>query len=224
MIPALVTLFRDENSVRLLQENLPRAFEVADAESRRVQQRRGGQTHEAVGQEVGATRERIIIAYLRHALGEIHITLPTANTAMRDVLVFGEPLEIKTATRNGKVKAKWTADTASAESDIDAFEFTSDLLLVRIWWGMERDSLFYIPKEVLQSLAKKSGNANFLKSATGTNNRGIDIAPWFVDAAQQHNETVRVPIWWEQRNIKIDPMARWMGFWADQRDRDPLYA
>ena len=96
MNTALVTLFRDEHYVGLLQQGLPRAFEVADAEARRIQQRRDGHTYEAVGQEVGVVREKILVSFLRHTLGDMHITLPAANTSMRDVMVLGQPLEIKT--------------------------------------------------------------------------------------------------------------------------------
>ena len=223
MNPALITLFRSEHYVELLRQNLPRAFEVADAESRRIQQRKGGVTYESVGQEVGVVREKILTAYLRHTLGDMHIELPTANSPMRDVLIFGHPLEIKTVTGRGKVKAKWTADTASARSDISRFSFTSDLLLVRIWWDAEKDSVFYVPVEALQERAGKHDATNYLISATGTNNRGIDIAPWFMDSAEGHQNTVRIGIDWQRRGIRIDPMARWMAYWADQRDRDPLY-
>lgn len=220
---ALSMLFAHQPSVRLLQENLPRAFEVADAESRRIQQRTGGKTYESVGQEVGVVRERILIAYLRHVLGDIHIELPSANTSMRDVLVFELPLEIKTVTGNGRVKAKWTADAESAQRDIVDFAFDADLLLTRIWWGQERDSVFYIPSEALKSVAAAHSPGEFLISARGTNNRGIDIAPWFMQAAENHPDSASISINWERRNIAIDPMARWLGFWADQRDRDPLY-
>ncbi len=223
MNPTLITLFRNADYVELLRQNLPRAFEVADAEARRVQQRKTGLTYESVGQEVGVVREKIIIAYLRHTLGDMHIDLPAANSPMRDVLIFGQPLEIKTVTRNGKVKAKWTADTASAESDISEFEFTSDLLLVRIWWETERDSVFYIPMEVLQELAGQHGSSRYLTSATGTNNRGIDIAPGFMDAAESHRDTVRIAVNWQRSGIRIDPMARWMAYWSDRGGRDPLY-
>ena len=223
MNPTLITLFRDERYVELLRQNLPRAFEVADAESRRIQQRKGGRTYESVGQEVGVVREKILIAYLRHTVGDMHIELPTTNSAMRDVLILGHPLEIKTATGSGKVKAKWTADTASAQSDISRFEFTADLLLVRIWWDKEQDSVFYIPVEVLQKLAGQHTAGDYLSSASGTNNRGIDIKAWFITAAEGHQDTVRIPINWRRVGIRIDPMARWMAYWADQRDRDPLY-
>ncbi len=224
MIPELVTLFRNEYYVELLRHNLPRAFEVADAESRRIQQRRGGQTYESVGQEVGVVRERILVSFLRHTLGDMHIELPTANTAMRDVMVFQQPLEIKTATRDGLVTAKWTADTESASRDIGGFEFTADLLLARIWWGMDKDSIFYIPQEVLREVAAGQEPADYLSSAQGTNNRGIKIKAGFINQAQEHPATVRIPIYWERSDIRLDPMARWMGFWSDRGGRDPLYA
>ena len=223
MNSALIRLLRNNNYVTLLQRNLPRAFEVADAEARRVHQRKGSRTYEAPGQEVGVVRERILIAYLRHILGDMHVELPRANTAMRDVLIFGEPLEIKTVTKNGKVKVKWTADAESVQRDLVDFEFTADLLLVRIWWGIKKDSIFYIPLDVLQEIANCLDPADYLSSATGTNNRGIDIKPAFLDSAQQHQNTIRIPIEWEERDIRIDPMARWMAYWTDRRDRDPLY-
>ena len=223
MNSSLVTLFTDLHYVQLLRQHLPRAFEVAGAESLRVQHRQGGLTHETVGQEVGVVRERILVAYLRYALGDVNISLPRANSSMRDVLVYGQPLEIKTASKNGLVTAKWTADTESANRDISSFEFTADLLLVRIWWGVEIDSLFYIPMEVLREIADRHEPSDYLSSARGTNNRGIKIRARFMTLAQEHLDTVRVPIHWRSSNINLDPMARWMAYWANPSDRDPLY-
>lgn len=223
MIPELVNLFGDEHYVELLREKLPRAFEVADAESRRIQQKKGGRTYESVGQEVGVLRERILVAFLRRALGDMHIQLPSANTSMRDVLVFGKPLEIKTATRAGKVKVKWTADTLSAQRDIESFEFTSDMLLVRIWWDEERDSLFHIPVEALADLADGMDPEAYIAGAAGTNNRGIEFKASFLDQAEKHPYTTRIPIDWKRSDIRIDPMERWLSFWANTSGRDPLY-
>ena len=220
---ALISLFKNHRLVDSIREGLPRAFEVADAESRRVQQKQGGKTYEAVGQEVGVVRERILVAFLRHALGDISIELPSANLSMRDVLVSGKPLEIKTVTANGELTAKWTADTQSVNRDISAFQFTADLLLVRIWWGEERDSLFYIPLEVLQEIADGRKAAEYLSSAQGTNNRGIKIKNWFINQARDNCQTVRIPINWQRGNLTLDPMARWMAYWANRSDRDPLY-
>ena len=219
----LITLLRDEYAVELLRHNLPRAFEVADAESRRIQKRRGGKTYEAVGQEVGVVREKILTAYLRHTLGDFNIDLPTTNSAMQDVMVFGNPLEIKTVTGGGSVKAKWTADTESAQRDISQFHFSADLLLVRIWWETEKDSLFYIPHEVLNGVAGDRPPATYLSVSSGTNNRGINIAAEFMQAVENHQDTVRIAINWQRLGMKIDPMARWLAYWTDQRGRDPLF-
>ena len=223
MIPELVNLFGDETYVELLRQKLPRAFEVADAESRRIQQRKGGNTYESVGQEVGVLRERILVAFLRRALGDIHIELPTANTSMRDVLVFGKPLEIKTVTGTGKVKVKWTADTLSAQKDIESFEFTSDILLVRIWWGYERESLFHIPVEALADVADGLEPGSYITGAAGTNNRGIEFANSFLSRAEKHPYTTRVRIDWKRSDIRLDPMERWLGYWSNTSGRDPLY-
>ena len=219
----LVSLFQNHPYVEKLQQGLPKAFAVADAESRRIQQRRGGKTYESIGQEVGVARERILVAFLRYALGDMHIQTPTANSPMRDVLVFGLPLEIKTSTKDGLVTAKWTADTESANRDISSFEFTADLLLVRIWWGAKKDSLYYIPVEALQETANGHKPAGYLSSAQGTNNRGIKITNWFMSEAQGHPGTIRVPVDWRIEQVNLDPMGRWMGYWSGQGGRDPLY-
>lgn len=223
MNAALANLFTNDYYIAQLQQKLPYAFEVAEAESRPIQQKRGGPTYETVGPEVGLVREKILVAFLRHTLGDMNIDLPRANTSMRDVMVFGEPLEIKTATKRGKVKAKWTADAESARNDIKSFEFTSDLLLVRIWWGEEKDSVFYIPVETLKDISNGASPADYISGAAGTNNRGIEFAQWFLDKAEYHPNTVRIHIPWQKRNIDIDPMGRWMGYWAGHGGRDPLY-
>lgn len=222
MNPALITLFRDEHYIELLRHNLPLAFEVADAECKRVQWRKGRPPVEMPGPEVGLAREKILISYLRHTLGDMHVELPSATSSMRDVMIFGKPLEIKTATGASSVKAKWTADATAAKQDVASFQFTADLLLVRIWWGAEKDSIFYIPVEVLAELADKHQTTSLLTGAGGTS-KGIDIKRWFMDAAQQHYNTVRISIDWQRTNIRIDPMARWMAFWTDRRNQDPLY-
>lgn len=223
MIPQLVKLFEEEEYIALLRNKLPRAFEVADGEAKRIQQRKGSQTHESVGQEVGVIRERILVAFLRRSLGDMHVQMPRANEAMRDVMVFGKPLEIKTAGRNGSLKAKWTADTLSAQKDIKAFKFTSDLLVVRIWWELERDSLFYIPVEVLDEIAEGLTTNEYISGAVDTNNRGIEFNRAFMEKAEQHILTTRVSIYWEKCNIPIDPTERWLAYWSNTSFRDPLY-
>ena len=222
MNQALITLFRNDDYVELLRQNLPQAFELADGEMRRMQQRKDGTIYSQVNPAVGLLRENILVAFLAHTLGDMHVVLPDTNSAMKDVEVFGKPLEVKTATENGSVKAKWTADTVSAKNDINRFEFTSDLLLVRIWWGKERDSVFYVPVEVLQELTETQLARNYLTSASGTNNRGIEISKSFLARAEQHDKTIRIPIRWCRSNMRVDPLARWRPIWSDSNYRDLL--
>ena len=125
---------------------------------------------------------------IRH-LGSTNVQLPMPGTAGIDTLIHNIPLEIKTATKRGLVTAKWTADTESADQVLNNFTFTSDMLLVRIWWGKNQDSVFYIPLEVLQETATKK--PNFLKSQTGTNNRGVQGQRRFHEGhrnSQEHSE------------------------------------
>ena len=219
MISEVISLLNDEYYAGQLRSKLPFAFEVAEAECRRIQMRKGT-THETTGQEVGLLREKVLVAFLRHTLGDMHITLPSANTSMLDVLVFGKPLEVKTATENGGVKAKWTADADSAMKDISGFKFSADLLLarIRIWWGQDKEGLFYIPVEVLQEVGKGVDPSGFLSGAAGTNNRGIEFKRWFMKNIEQHPNTIRLSIPWVKSGINIDPMERWLKYWASIAD------
>ena len=81
---------------------------------------------------------------------------------MVDARVGGIPLEIKTVTGNGDVTCKWTVDSASVGRAMEAFDFSADMWLVRIWWEQEKKSVFYIPMEVLSD--KRLDIPSFWKS------------------------------------------------------------
>ena len=202
----LQDLLANNEFIRLVREGLPYAFEIANSEHRRKQ---GG-----VGPEVGITRERILLGLLTTQLGKENVVLPSSNNAMQEIVVAGIPLDIKTATKNGSVKAKWTVDDKSAQEVIDNFEFESDLLLVRIWWCEERDSVFYIPREVLVNVAE-GWDGEYLNIHTGTNNRGIEIVRAFMRAVEHHDHTLRLSIQWHRSNDPLpDPINRWIDFWS----------
>ena len=202
----LQDLLTDNEFIRLVREGLPYAFEIANSEHRRKQ---GG-----VGPEVGITRERILLGLLTTQLGKENVVLPSSNNAMQEIVVAGIPLDIKTATKNGSVKAKWTVDDKSAQEVIDNFEFESDLLLVRIWWCEERDSVFYIPREVLVNVAE-GWDGEYLNIHTGTNNRGIEIVRAFMRTVEHHDHTLRLSIQWHRSNDPLpDPINRWIDFWS----------
>ena len=204
----LRNLLTNNEFICLVREGLPYAFEVANSEHRR---RQGG----AVGPEVGITRERIVLGLLTTQLGKDNVILSSSNNAMQEIAIAGMPLDIKTATKNGSVKAKWTVDDRSAQEVIDSFEFKSDLLLVRIWWNEERDSVFYVPREVLVNVAKE-WDGEYLNIHTGTNNRGIEIVSAFMRTVESHDDTLRLSIQWHRSNEPLpDPIDRWIHFWSN---------
>ena len=213
----LANLLTNETAVETLREGLPLAFENADVEASRVRlDKRTGLAHSATGQEVGVLRERVILGYLISQLGEANVQLPAPGTSMVDASVGGEPLEIKTVTRRGLVTAKWTSDNRSVDQVLEEFSFTSDMLLVRIWWDSFRDSVFYIPFEVLEEAT--TAVPDFLQSQRGTNNRGVKIKDAFMKQVERHDSTVRVPIHWRRGAQAIQPpIVRYIRYWTERR-------
>jgi len=196
---------------------LPLAFEKADIEASRVRlNKRTGLAHSAPGQEVGVLRERVIFGFLISQLGEANVQLPSPGASMVDASLGGEPLEIKTVTGRGLVTAKWTSDNRSVDQVFEEFSFTSDMLLVRIWWDSYQDSVFYIPFEVLDEAT--TAVADFLQSQRGTNNRGVKIKDAFMKQVERHDGTVRVPIHWRGGDQDIQaPIVRYIRYWTERR-------
>ena len=216
MNETIVSLLQDIDALRDLRAGLPYAFELAEAEAQGINLDRQGIAQYKTGQEVGIHRERVILGYLLSKLGEIAVRLPSPGDPRSDVLVSGIPLQIKTVTGNGEVTAKWTADTASAQEVIDNFSFESDLWLVRIWWEQNKDSVFYVPREVLQETAESS--IEFLSSATGTNNRGVKLKRSFMSNVESDERTTSVTIHWQRSGRSIEPpIVRYTRYWL-QRD------
>ena len=201
-------LMRRPRFIEEVRLGLPAAFQKAEVAHRRPRSN-------VTGQEVGITRESIMLALLRHQLGDSQIEFPDGQTSQQDVLIGGRPLEVKTVTGNGQVTAVWTVDNESVRDAIDRFRFESDMLVARIFWGKEAESLFYIPSEVLSSVA--GDNPDFLRSATGTNNRGIKFPHRFMLAAQQHPDSESISINWQRLDYPFPtPLDLWQNFWLNR--------
>ncbi len=204
MNPIIVNLLRDTQALDDLRAGLPYAFEVADMEADR--------------QEVGIYRERVIVGFLISKLGFHAVKFPEPGDTATDVLVDGLPLQIKTVTRNNAVKIKWTADTATAREVIENFIFEADLWLVRIWPGKNAKSIFYAPREVLQETVKKT--PDFLGSAPGTNNRGIELKRSFMKLVEGDRRTTSVTVDWQWGSEHLwhpapiqHPIRRYTEYW-----------
>ena len=216
MNETIISLLQDGDALRDLRAGLPYAFELAKSEAQSISLNRQGTAFARTGQEVGIYRERVILGFLVSKLGEIAVRLPSPGDPRSDVLVSEIPLQIKTVTGNGEVTAKWTADTVSAQQVIETFRFESDLWLVRIWWGRNERSVFYVPREVLQETAENS--TEFLRSATGTNNRGVKLRRDFMSMVEADERTTSVTICWQRSGRSIEPpIVRYTRYWL-QRD------
>ena len=211
----LQNLLTTEDVVEALRQGLPLAYERAEFESNRVRLvRNTGLGKLVVGQEVGFLRERVILGFLRSRLGVDEVHLPTPDERFVGASVAGQPLDIKTAKERNLLTAKWTADTVSADKVIEEFRFTTDMLLVRIWWGRNRDSVFYIPVEVLQEVS--ASVPDYLYSSTGTNNRGVKVKNAFMKEAESHSGTVRIPIDWQKTDGPFpDPIQPYVKYWNE---------
>ena len=214
----LVDLLTDDDAVAMLRAGLPFAFEEADVEAGRMQvNRRTRVAQSAVGQEVGVLRERILQGFLICQLGHSAVRLPEPGAPMVDIAIDREPLEIKSSTRRGLVTAKWTSDNSAVDRVLEEFDFESDMLLVRIWWGQEKDSIFCIPVEVLREEAGRY-DGSYLTSARNTNNRGVKIRDDFMQAVETHPGTTRVSIDWQRSAVEIPaPITRRVNYWNEVR-------
>ncbi len=101
-------VFFDSNTVKKIQDKLPKLFYVAELESSRAGK---------IGMEVGSLRERIIVALLIYKFGEesVETEIPITEPEV-DVKVYNNPISIKTITGTSfsGVKLIWTVDADSA--------------------------------------------------------------------------------------------------------------
>ncbi len=164
---------------------------------------------------MGVLRERVILGFLISQLGEVNVQLPAPGASMVDASIAGQPLEIKTVTRRGLVTAKWTSDNTSVDQVLEQFAFTSDMLLVRIWWESFQDSVYYIPVEVLNEAAINF--PDYLQSQRGTNNRGVKIKDAYMRRVEGNDNTIKVPIPWLRSAQDLpSPFVRYIRYWTER--------
>ena len=85
--------------------------------------------------EIGSARERIVIALLIYKFGEKNVKTDIAITESEiDVIVFDEPISIKTVTNKNVVGVKliWTVDAQKALAFINNYSPECDILFVHI--------------------------------------------------------------------------------------------
>ncbi len=203
----ITNLFTDEPTVKKIRTRLPELFYLAELDSSRAGK---------VGMEVGSVREKILIALLIYRFGKENVETKIPITEREvDVIVFGQPVSIKTITgqRLGGVKLSWTVDAAQALKFAQEFNPCCDILLAQINWE-DLGALFYFPLDVQAETMQKIGRQNYFKlPKPGTNPRGVEISVEALDLFLSHPKSLSLQVKWYRTNVDYDPYKRWLELW-----------
>ena len=213
MAGRVAEIFEDERLVELIKDRLPYLFQLAELESSRAGK---------IGMEVGSLRERILIALLIYKFGEANVETDIPITeAEVDVVVFGEPVSIKTITAKklGGIKLIWTVDAQKAAEFRENYSPSCDMLLVQINWG-GTGALYYIPVETQKIVLETLGRERYIKlPKAGTNPRGVEMSKEALNAVTEHELTRKIPIEWEKADIEYDAYKRWVEYWREDDEK-----
>jgi hypothetical protein len=199
-------LFTDKQTVRKIQEKLPKLFQIAELETTR-----GGK----VGMEVGSLRERILVALLVHKFGEKNVKTDIPITeAEADVYVFDTPFSIKTLSNSlSGLKLVWTVDAESAFKFSQEYTPSCDMIFTHIHWE-KQGGLYCIPQKVQLEIFEQIGRAEYIKlPKAGTNPRGVEMTGKALKLLVEHSETLKIFVNWQKESIDFDAFERWVELW-----------
>lgn len=201
-------LFNEKYFIKKIKEKLPYLFQLAE-----IDNSRDGK----LGMEIGSARERIVIALLIYKFGEENIKTDIGITESEtDVIVFDEPISIKTVTNKKVVGVKliWTVDAQKALEFINNYSPNCDILFVHINWG-GKGAIYLLSKERQQEILSKHGKEFYFKlPKQGTNPRGVEITNEAINKLVEHSTTKKVEIDWNRDNsINYNAYDRWVDHW-----------
>ncbi len=207
-------LFQDLSIVEKIQEKLPTLFQLAE-----IDNQRDGK----LGMEMGSARERIIIALLIYQFSEENVitNIPITENET-DVIVFKEPISIKTVTNKKIVGVKliWTVDAQKALEFINKYKAECDMLFVHINWNGD-GGMYLIPKEVQTEILNQYGKEFYFKlPKQGTNPRGVEITNQAINKLTEHSQTKMIKInWFRGDDENYTPYDRWVDLWKDEKNK-----
>ncbi|PID28507.1 MAG: type II restriction endonuclease subunit R [Candidatus Cloacimonadota bacterium] len=207
-------LFRNEEIIKKIKDKLPYLFQLAEIDNSRDSK---------LGMEIGSARERIIIALLIYKFSDKHVKTDIPITQKEtDVMVFDEPISIKTVTNKKIVGVKliWTVDAQKSMAFINQYTPGCDILLVHINWN-KKGGIYLINKEIQQELFKKEGKDFYFKlPKKGTNPRGVEITNQAINKLVEHPSTKKIEIEWNRNDsIKYNPYDRWVEYWEKDENK-----
>lgn len=205
MNPCLIELFESGDRLTRLTQGLPRAFEVVKHEM------------PPGNPAVGILRELVLSGFFLSEFGSNRVNVPDLGTVRSyDIEICGQLLSIKTSTRSTPPKVSWTMDSLKVGGEIVTYKPFCDIFLVQIYWGKERESVFYIPLCVQEAVHDEMGS-NYLHVRVGGNNRGISITSEAMKLLRNHKETRRASVNWVEIGETPGPLDRWLAYWSSQK-------
>jgi hypothetical protein len=202
-------IFIDQQLVKKIQNKLPKLFQLAELESSRAGK---------IGMEVGSVREKIIVALLIYKFEEENVVtdIPITESEI-DVMVFGNPISIKTITGtslNG-VKLIWTVDAQKALEFSENYNPICDMIFIQINWE-NGGGLSYFPLDVQREVLNALGRETYIKlPKQGTNPRGVEMSAIALQKLTQHKSTLKISINWSKDIVNFKPFERWTELWKE---------
>ena len=211
MTKKIYEIFDEKEIVQKIKEKLPYLFQLAEIDNSR---------HGKLGMEIGSARERILIALLIYKFGEENIKTDIAITQSEiDVIVFDEPISIKTVTNNNVIGVKliWTVDAQKALEFINNYSPECDILFAHINWN-NQGAIYLLSKESQKEVLKAYGKEFYFKlPKPGTNPRGVEISNEAIRKLVEHNSTKKIDIDWKRDEaIKYNSYDRWVDEWNEK--------
>jgi len=183
MTKKIYELFENEVIIQKIKDKLPYLFQLAE-----IDNSKDGK----LGMEIGSARERIVIALLIYKFSDEFVKTDIPITKKEtDVIVFDEPISIKTVTNKKIVGVKliWTVDAQKSIEFINKYTPECDILLVHIKWNTQ-GAMYLINKETQLELLKKEGKEFYFKlPKKGTNPRGVEITNQAINQLVEHPST-----------------------------------
>lgn len=204
-------IFYDLNVVSKIKKKLPTLFQLAELDNSRDGK---------LGMEIGSARERILIALLIWQFGikNVITNIPITKNET-DVILFNEPISIKTVTNKklAGVKLIWTVDAKKALEFINTYKPECDMLYVHINWGGD-GGIYLITKSAQIEVLHKYGKDFYFKlPKPGTNPRGVEITNDAINKLVKHPKTKTIKIRWFRNNLNdYTPYDRWVELWENE--------
>ena len=205
------SIFTNKEIIQKIQDKLPKLFQLAE-----IDNSRDGK----LGMEVGSARERIIIAMLIYTFGQENINTNIPITEKEtDVIIFDEPISIKTFTNKRVVGVKliWSVDAEKALYFKTSYVPECDILLVHINWNA-KGALYLIPKEAQLEVLNSMGRDKYFKlPVVGTNSRGVEITNIAINELVINSLSKKIEInWIRNNNTDYNQYNRWVDLWSEK--------